>query len=505
MKPGTILIRADASVSIGTGHVMRCLALAQAWQDAGGEAAFALAQSSPSVSSRLQSENARLFSMYSISGSVEDAEETARLAREVGAGWVVVDGYRFDRRYEERLKQEGLKVLLVDDSANGGDHAADLVLNQNAYASRALYRSCGANARFLLGPGYALLRREFRSERGFQRAFPPVAGKVLVTMGGSDPENLTLGVIEALAMIETANLEAVVIAGATNRHADSLREAAARSHGNIRVLCSVANMPEWMKWADVAVSAAGSTSWEICFLGLPAILIDLAANQTPVARELHRLGAARHLGNAQAALPEYIATALKTLMASAEERISISRKASALVDGLGALRVVSAIRSEDLELRRVELGDCRLLWQWANDPNVRAASFSTDAIGWDEHVAWLSNRLADADSRMLIALEDGSPIGQIRLDRIDDQEAEIDISVAPECRGRGYASRMLERTAWDVFRERSFFRLHGFIRPENQVSARAFEKAGFRRVGEATMRGHQAFHYLLECEEEMGA
>ncbi len=504
MKLQTLLIRADANVAIGTGHVMRCLALAQAWQDAGGEAAFAMAQTSPALSARLHSENMRTALLQSAPASLDDANETARLTREMGASWIVADGYGFDERYQERLKRFGLNVLLVDDYSHAADYTADLVLNQNAYASASLYPSRSVHTRLLLGPRYALLRREFHSERGFQRTFPPVASKILVTMGGSDPQNVTLRVIEALALIDVADLEAVIIAGGTNPHADSLREAAGRSRKNIRLLCDVENMPEWLKWADVAVSAAGSTSWEICFLDLPALLIDFAPNQTPVARELHRLGAAVHLGNAETAVPETIASALRSLMMSAEERTSMSRQASALVDGLGAHRVVSAIRGQDMELRRVEAADCKLLWKWANDPVVRAASFSTEPIPWEEHKAWFSTRLADANCRMFIALEEGTPLGQVRLEAIGDREAEIDIGVAPGQRGRGWASRMLQRAAREAFRDGSTSRLRAFIRPDNQASVRAFEKAGFRLIGEANVRGHRALHYVLDRDEEMG-
>ena len=501
-----LLIRADASVAIGTGHVMRCLALAESWQDAGGGVTFAMAEIPPSLRARLESERARIASLGSASGTLPDAGETAKLARDLGARWVVVDGYAFHGEYHKSLKNAGLSVLCVDDHGHAGDYQADLVLDQNANASADLYASRGANTRLLLGPRYALLRREFRSEAGrFQREIPQLATRILVTMGGSDPRNLTVNVIEALILLDVADIEAAVVVGGTNPHADALRAAAARSGRNINVLCDVEEMPKWLKWADVAVSAAGSTSWEICFLGLPAILIDFAANQTPLARELHRLGAALHLGSAQAAVPETIAAALKKLMTSRDERTSLSLRASALVDGLGAQRVVSAMCGQDLELRSVEAKDCELLWKWANDPEVRAASFSKEAIAWNEHVTWFSNKLADRNSRMFLALENGVPVGQIRLDRISEGEAEIDISVAPEQRGRGCASRMLVQAAGEAFRDGSTVRLHGFILPTNRASIQAFEKAGFHLAGEADVRRQRAYHYILDFTEKAGA
>ena len=501
---GTLCVRADASVAMGSGHVMRGLALAQAWQDAGGDVVFAMAETGSAIRKRLQSEGLSIFPVESSPGSVEDAKEVVELARKQGARWIVVDGYQFGERYQRDLEQAGLKVLFVDDSGHTTSYVADIVLNQNAHACAELYESREAHTRLLLGPRYAMLRREFRAVRDFQREIPAIGRKLLVTMGGSDPENLTLRVIEALALIEVDNLEATVVVGGSNPHVASLRAAVERSD-KIRLLCDVDNMPEWMKWADVAVSAAGSTCWEMCYLGLPAMLIDFAPNQTPVARELHRLGAALHFGDAASVVPRAIAAELQRLMMAQQIRTTMSRKAKELVDGLGAQRVVSAIRGQDVCLRRVEAQDCKLLWEWANDPEVRRSSFSVKPIAWNEHLAWFLNRLADQKSRMFIATEGGASIGQIRLDRTSDHEAEIDISVAREKRGQGYASRLIERAAQEAFRDASLSRLHAFIRSANQASMRAFEKAEFRRAGTTEVRGQEAVHYVLDRDEKAGS
>src|SRR5438105_1117892 len=135
----------------------------------------------------------------------------------------------------------------------------------------------------------------------------PVARKVLVTMGGTDPQNVTAVVICALQLASLERMDARVLAGGGNPHIDSLERAASQSKAYVSVLKDVTNMPELMAWADVAISGAGSTCWEMCLLGLPAIVIDLAENQRTVARELDRRGAAIHLGGADEALPEKIA------------------------------------------------------------------------------------------------------------------------------------------------------------------------------------------------------
>src|SRR5215472_2343913 len=279
----TLSVRADAGVAMGTGHVMRCLALAQAWQDEGGDVLFAMAQRQSAIEARLLSEGVRVVAVEAEAGTSQDVAETIGLACQHGAHWVVVDGYQFDAKYQAEVKRAGLKVLFVDDSGHARDYSADIVLNQNAHASCEIYASRHAHTRLLLGPRYALLRREFRGQRDLHGKITEQARRVLVTMGGSDPENLTLRAIEALELINVDRLEAVVVVGGSNLHASSLRAAVAKSHKNIRLLTDVSNMSESMKWAEVAVSAAGSTRWEMCFFGLPAVLIDFAPNQTPVA------------------------------------------------------------------------------------------------------------------------------------------------------------------------------------------------------------------------------
>jgi UDP-2,4-diacetamido-2,4,6-trideoxy-beta-L-altropyranose hydrolase len=480
---------------------MRCLALAEGLEEAGEKVVFAMASSTPAIRERLERANIEVVALSSKDDLGREAGSVISLARMRSAAWVVVDGYQFTPGYIADLKSAGLNVLSIDDLGRAMAYPSDLVLNQNAHAKEISYRERAPQTRLLLGPRYALLRREFRPECRVPRTIPSQARKILVMMGGSDPDNITLRMLDALQLVAVENLEVVILAGGSNPHVATLRKAAMESNRNIRVLCDVDNVSSWMQWADIAISAAGSTSWEICFLGLPAVLVDVAPNQTPVAQELERLGGAVHLKDVARAEANAIASAVKELMMSSEMRSSLSKAASELVDGLGTRRVVAAMRAQGLRLRRADNGDSRVLWEWANDPDVRAASFSVEPIAWNEHVSWFSNKLADENCRMYIALENSEPVGQIRLDRISDQEAEIDISVARERRGRGYASLLLVRAAGEVFRDGSFSRLHGFVRPANQASAKAFEKASFRKTGTARVRGHEALHYVLERGE----
>jgi UDP-2,4-diacetamido-2,4,6-trideoxy-beta-L-altropyranose hydrolase len=495
MDPGTLLIRADSSVAMGTGHAMRCLALAQAWQDAGGKTVMAMAEATPATEDKLRREHVEVARLDVAGGSEGDALLTAGLAEQRQAAWVVLDGYQFDSAYQAMLKSKGGRLILIDDDGRARPYSADLVLNQNARAVEALYGECAPYTRLLLGPDYAMLRRQFASWRNWQRGIPTAGHRLLIMMGGSDPGNFTLRVMEALPMVEMDTVEAVVVVGGSNPHVPAL-EAAAKGRPLVRLVKNADNMPELMAWADLAVSAAGTTCWEMCFLGLPAAVVDLAANQRPVAQLLDALGVACHIGSSRDCSAERIAQELKRLLADAETRSRMCRRGRELVDGRGAARVCAAMMGNGIRLRPATEADCRLLWEWANEPGVRASAFSQDPIGWAEHTAWFRAQLADATSMIVIGEDAGGrPIGQVRMHRQPGGDAEIDVSVARDFRGAGYGSLLIDTAVRGTFASAGIRRVHAFIRPENGASARAFENAGFRKIGEEQVKGSLALHY----------
>jgi len=336
-----IVFRVDASTQIGTGHVMRCLALAQAWQDTQGQPIFVMTTSVPALEERLKSEGMQVVHLTTEPGSLDDAQQTATLAHQFGATWVVVDGYHFGGEYQQILKQSKLHLLFIDDYGHAEHYYADFVLNQNISADEQWYNNREAYTQLLLDTRYALLRREFWQWQGWQRTVPPVAKKVLVTLGGADPDNITLKVIQSLQIVEVEELEAVVVVGGSNPHYENLKMAVLDSGYPIQLQRNVTNMPELMAWADVAISAGGSTCWELAFMGLPSILLILADNQRAIAEKLATLNLAVNLGWHQDATIEQIGLALQELIGDRPKRETMSKKGRELVDGNGARRVVS--------------------------------------------------------------------------------------------------------------------------------------------------------------------
>jgi UDP-2,4-diacetamido-2,4,6-trideoxy-beta-L-altropyranose hydrolase len=337
-----MLVRADASSAIGSGHAMRCLALAKAWQREGGRVCYLTAETIAALDARLQDENVQHERLVLETGTPADAEQTVAWARRVGASWVVVDGYRFRPDYIHRLKISGVRVLALDDDARFDFYEADVVLNQNMDAIAESYKR-EVSTHLLLGAKYVLLRPEFLVERS-QKEIAGVARKVLVTTGGSDSKNVTSTVVRALPRLGD-DLEATVVVGGGSPHYESLQALVERLPVKVRLERSPANMAPIMRWADVAISAAGGTCWELAFLGVPMILITVSRDQERNAAAISKSGAALSLGW-HANLSEHeISDAVKSLINSRDGRRAMSERAQKLVDGKGSARVVEFLQN----------------------------------------------------------------------------------------------------------------------------------------------------------------
>jgi spore coat polysaccharide biosynthesis predicted glycosyltransferase SpsG len=193
----------------------------------------------------------------------------------------------------------------------------------------------------LLGPRYALLRREFGPAARRPRDVPPIARKVLVTLGGSDPDNRTLTILRALQRCRVEGLHAVVVAGAASPHLGELEEAAATGPARVEVRTAVGDMSGLMAWADLAIGAGGITSWERAALGLPSLVVVIADNQRDIAAALHQAGLSWNIGEAAALGEDRLRTAIEALSRDGAERKKMAERGRQLVDGRGGGRVVA--------------------------------------------------------------------------------------------------------------------------------------------------------------------
>ncbi|MCK6529422.1 UDP-2,4-diacetamido-2,4,6-trideoxy-beta-L-altropyranose hydrolase [Myxococcota bacterium] len=346
-----LLVRADAGPGIGAGHVMRGLALGQAWADAGGRVEFLTRPGVPELEARLRGEG---FGVHpcEVAPGRDDAALTGELALRLGAGWVAADGYAFDAPWQEAVRASGARLLVVDDYGHAGEWPAEVVLNPNLGADPARYGRRAPHTRLLLGPRFALLRREFLARRGDAARDRSAGRRLLVTLGGSDPADATSRVLDALDLLPPGELETTVVLGAAHPRREVLRARLAAA--GIRGVEATDDMAGLMAWADMAVSAGGSTCWELAFMGVPALVLVVADNQRGATRALHAAGCVESLGEAPAwaGRPAVVAGALRSLVGDGARRRSMAERLRALVDGRGAERVVGAMVEWSNEVAR---------------------------------------------------------------------------------------------------------------------------------------------------------
>jgi UDP-2,4-diacetamido-2,4,6-trideoxy-beta-L-altropyranose hydrolase len=331
-----LLIRADAGTDQGTGHVMRCLALAQGWQERGGQVLFLTATDNNVLLERLAKEGCQVRQVQ----ADHNLAQTLAVTEAEKPDWVVLDGYHFTPGHQQDIRKLGVRLLVIDDCAHLEHYHADLVLNQNFGADHLTYRA-DPHTRFLLGPTYALLRREFHGRQPLPKEIPALAQKLLITLGGSDPRNHTMSVFQAINSIELP-LRIILVVGSSNPYSRELHEVVRGSRHKITMLRAVEDMSALMAWAEVAVASGGATLWELLYLGVPALLVSIAENQEPAVISLEGLGFPT-IRDMAAVEPEVVAAALLQLCSDPARRRCLSKNGRKIVDGRGGYRVLQVM------------------------------------------------------------------------------------------------------------------------------------------------------------------
>jgi spore coat polysaccharide biosynthesis predicted glycosyltransferase SpsG/L-amino acid N-acyltransferase YncA len=500
-----LLFRADAQKGQGQGpgHVLRGLALAQAWQDAGGAATFVMAADAFRTSPRLQAQDVTTIAIAVMPGSSEDARQTAELAAAERAAWVILDGPQFGGSYQCVLREAGHRVLVVADQMDAEEHVADFLLNEAPGVDESDYPRRARHTRFLLGPRYVLLRREFLRWRRLARKIPPCARNVLVALGDNDSEDVALTVVEALGHID-AELEVVVVATPWHRHYAALEQAVRAAPITMRLRPNLTDMPGLLAWADVAVCDSGLAAWERVFLGLPALYLPMCEPQEFLARQL----AAGGLGNTLPLHPrptvDRMRYAIDHLIRSPQQRKVILDASREVVDGEGCQRVCMYLRGDPIRLRWTTMRDCETLWRWTNDPQSRRNSFTDGPISWDEHVRWLENKLHDPRTCAFIGVDaDDRLVGRLRFEGTGER-TQVSVAVDAEQRGKGYGRRIVVQGLAYVFRNMPVQEVHALIKPANQPSIRLFESLGFQLADVEQIGSNSACHYVLKKSDVLG-
>lgn len=330
------VFRADASAETGGGHVMRCLALAGEMSAADWTCGFAVGPETLDTVPALADAG---HPWVELDATVEDEVRALKERWTDGVDWLVVDHYGRDAAFEGACRPWAERIMVIDDLADR-HHDCDVLLDQTLGRDGEDYGSLvPGDCRRLLGPRFALLRPQFREARAKaleRRDGDFTVRHLLVSMGGSDPREFTSRVLKGIAEAAVA-VEVDVVAPSAG--SGQLRELAESLPFPIAVHADVADMAALMARADIAIGAAGSTSWERCCLGLPSLLIVTAENQRMIAERLEFAGAADGLGWHADVDAAGIAAALRRLNGDAGRRRQMSARAAEVCDGLGAVRV----------------------------------------------------------------------------------------------------------------------------------------------------------------------
>lgn len=483
--------RVDASDAIGTGHLMRCLTLADALAAAGHACRFIMralpgnladlpvsrghgVATLPAPGPEEPCDGDLVHSAWlGVTRKRDAAETSAALGAKVD--WLVTDSYAIEAGWQTALRDRARRILAIDDLADR-PFDCDILLDQNLQAAPDRYVGLiPDHCTTLIGPKFALLRPEFAAQRAAPSVREP--DRILIGFGGIDAPGATLLALEALALAKMDRRPVDIVAGPRNPHLPAIQAwCAARPNAALHWNADLAGL---MARAGLAIGAAGATAWERCCLGLPTILVTIADNQKPGAEALARANAALWAGDVSDLTVADLAAMLRTIDRAAILQDIIATHSKAICDGKGAIRVVNAIAASEILIRPAEYDDCDAIWRWRNHPDTRRHSLDSKEVDLNTHRDWYAKALADPRRNLLIGEMAGLPVGVLRFD-VAESAALTSIYLVPEWTGRSIGPALLRRGIEWLRHNRPGVRVvDAEILGSNIASLHAFRQVGF--------------------------
>ena len=502
-----VVFRVDASIQIGSGHVMRCLTLADTLKNEGAECTFICREHSGNMLALIQSKghgvvalpikeaNTTLTSQHprqeylSWLGATldEDAAHTISAIQSLTTdkpAWLIVDHYALDKGWEEQLRAYCQKIMVIDDLADR-QHDCDLLLDQTFGRDESNYQALVPEpCTILTSSYYALLRPEFAQWREYslQRRQQPQLKQLLITLGGVDKNNVTGQVLTALANSQLPNnCHITIVMGEHAPWLESIKAQAQQLPWSTEIRVNVTHMAELMANSDLCIGAAGSTTWERCCLGLPTIMLVLAENQRKIAHELDRKDIAYVIYHVEK-LPHKLNTILTGISSKLRNKIE---KSSIICDGLGINRISNHLVGGSF-IRQMKTSDLQLVRQWRNHPSVRSCMFNQNEISQDEHEQWFLDRSSQHNQFLLLFENQGKPQGFISFNVRNNLEADWGFYKTPDSpQGTG---KLLCNYALDyAFKKIGLRKVNAQVIQYNQSSLTFHQKLGF--LEEKTVKG----------------
>ena len=469
-------IRCDASKEIGVGHVMRCLTLADLMTERGWKCTFMCSETTSDMVPKLRDGPHLIAPINTIPDQVD---------------LLIVDHYGLDLKYEKAARKWAKRILVIDDLANRA-HDCDILLDQTYGRLPEDYKDLvPQDCRILTGSRYALLRPQFAELRAEalakRKAKSGPCQNLLISLGGTNIGNVTTLALKALEDISQP-LHVKVVLGKNPLFLGDVVNAVEMLNKTtphkVECLQDVSDMASLTLWADLAIGAGGTTSWERRCLGLSTLLIEVADNQRKVARELDENGAVKNLGYFKALTPYKIAQGLKALISN-DQLKTMSDKAFKVVDGRGVSHVlphllepVTVKDNNQVSLRTFQADDAKTVFNWQILPETRKYFRNPTPPTWSEHTLWFDALLNNPMRQGYIILNNDIPAGVVRLDQLkaDENKFEVSILLSPKYYQTGTASAAL-KLVQDLY---SGATIHAEVNKNNIASQKMFTRAGFK-------------------------
>lgn len=475
--------RVDAGLEIGGGHLMRCLTLADALREKGGQVSFFIRDREGNRADLVLQRGYDLFLLPRLEkpfeaelgdpdhapwlGCSQDQDAADVLVQlDQSPDWLIIDHYGIDHRWVAALGLSKTTRTLNIDDLDDRDLGCQIVLDQAYLHDKPRRHPSPIN---LLGPKYALIRPEFSELRETslaRRLANPGLDRVLVCPGTVDPTQIALMAIEALDAFPELKVDFAI--GSACRHLPEIQKACL-NQPSWTLYTDTQDMPSLMAQADLAIGAGGMTTWERCTLGLPTLYAQAADNQGGIVSHLNARGAGHEFEDQ---------SDLRNLLEKARELLrEWAETTSAICQGRGVSRVLALMTSK---LRPITPGDSRRLFEWRNSPAIRKVSQSSDELVFERHDAWLRSSLAKGDSWHALYLENDRPLGAIRFDPIGDAWR-WSFYLGENAAVEGAGSRMCAQglAAFQDSKGGDALKIRAEVLPDNQASIALHKRLGF--------------------------
>jgi len=500
-----VIFRVDASLQIGTGHVMRCLTLAQMLKENGANVKFICRKHEGNLIDKIRSSGFNVSELDLLLGDKvdhklfhshllgttqqQDAIDCVSALQPTKIDWLIVDHYGIDEDWQKDLKVYCDQLMVIDDLADR-KHQCDILLDQSFGRQQRDYETLvPTSCRLLLGPQYALIRPEFANWRQYslERRTHPTFKQLLINLGGIDVNNVTEQILKELEICNLPHdMKIIIVMGGSAPHLESIKSKADSLSYKIEVKVDVDNMAEIMANADIAIGAGGITTWERCCLGLPTLQIAIAKNQ-----EFSNETLAGH--NAVKLLKE-VREVANLLKDPGDWMKVVGGLAAQICNGMGAYKVFSKIANYKITLEhfgKVELhnyvnlnvDDKILALNMRNHPEIKRWMYNQDDISNESHFDFIKSLEVDAERRYFLVKQKQRIIGSINFGQIDlHNSVEFGLYTNPFDQLKG-AGRILEAAAiYYAFRELGVSKLKLEVLTNNERAINFYKKCGFQPI-----------------------